>query len=302
MLEAAARELAESAKFVGIVTGFCVADADPPTAETDGPPGALFLARTLRALGQEVVLLSDRYTLPMLDLGRRLWGLDVELFEIPLSPDGERWIDSFFRSSLGSRLTHLISIERVGPSHTIESLNKQHRSCPSPVDRFLVEVPEDHRGVCHNMRGVAIDDYTAHAHRLFEVDAPTERRIPTIGIGDGGNEIGMGAVSWELLREALNREHAGRIICRVPTDFLILSGVSNWGAYALACATAALNGRSQLIANWSAERQRELIESLVRDAGAIDGLTRLHEPTVDGLPLNSYLDVLQEIRAGTTAQ
>jgi D-glutamate cyclase len=55
-LEAAARSLADSGKHVAIITGFCVAGGGPPAAETDGPPGALYLARTLTALGIDVTL------------------------------------------------------------------------------------------------------------------------------------------------------------------------------------------------------------------------------------------------------
>jgi hypothetical protein len=302
MLEGAARDLAKHTKAVGIVTGFCVADVDPPTAETDGPPGALYLARALAALDTDVVLISDRYALPLLDAGRRLWQLKVELFEVPLSCEDEHWIDAFFRSSIGKRLTHLISIERVGPSHTAESLAAQHRGSPTPLEQFLAEVRAEDRDVCHNMRGVDIDDHTAPTHRLFEAAQLRNQRIKTIGIGDGGNEIGMGALPWELLRATLKGELAGRIICRVATDYLILAGVSNWGGYALACAAANLGGRTDLIDAWNEDRQRHLIEALVRDAAAIDGLTRRREPTVDGLPLDRYLAVLEQIREKTMAR
>jgi hypothetical protein len=300
MLEAAARELAEHGQAVGIVTGFCVADVDPPAAETDGPPGALYLARALAALEIDTVLISDRYALSLLKLGCGIGGLKTQLFEIPLGRNEERWLDDFFRSPIGKRLSHLISVERVGPSHTPESLAAQRRDAPSPLlQRFLAEVPSEHRDVCHNMRGIAIDDCTAPAHRLFEAVRRGDRRIKTIGIGDGGNEIGMGSLPWESLREALSGNEAGRIICRIAVDFPILAGVSNWGAYALACAVASLRGRPDLLAAWDEESERELIEGLVHEAGAIDGRTRRREATVDGLTLDVHLDVLARIRSAT---
>src|SRR5437588_7193684 len=56
----ACRSIAEHpAPRVGIVTGFMIPSVDPPTGETDGPPGALFLARALCQLGIPSVLLSD---------------------------------------------------------------------------------------------------------------------------------------------------------------------------------------------------------------------------------------------------
>jgi hypothetical protein len=299
MLERAARDLAQSEGAVAIVTGFCVADVDPPVAETDGPPGALYLARALSALGREVALVSDGSALGLLEIGCRLWQLNVEVVELPLAGRGETKLDEWLASSLGKRLTHLIAIERVGPSHTLASLQGQPGNSPRAVERFVSEVPGQHRDACHNMRGVTIDRFTAPAHRLFEAARVGDRTITTLGIGDGGNEIGMGAIPWEVLRAALPDENAGRIICRVATDFLILAGVSNWGAYALACAIAGLRGRSDLIAEWDEVHEQELIDLLVREGGAVDGLTRQRTATVDGLPLDFYLGVLKQIRLMT---
>ena len=297
MLERAARDLASRAGAVAIVTGFCVADVEPPVAETDGPPGALYLARALSALGSQVALVSDGSAMSLLEIGCRLWQLDAELIEAPLAHCASAaWVDDFFDSSIGRRLTHLISIERVGPSHTLDSLNAQRGNSPEAVARFAREVPIEHRDACHNMRGVIIDKQTAPAHILFEAARARGRPIKTIAIGDGGNEIGMGTIPWELLCAALDDVWAGRIICRIAADDLILAGVSNWGAYALACAVANLRSRRGLIAEWDEAGQRELIESLVHEGGAIDGLTRRREPTVDGLPLDQYLGVLGQIR------
>src|SRR5262245_18414576 len=44
---------------VGIVTGFMIPSVEPPTGETDGPLGAIFLARAFATLGIETVLISD---------------------------------------------------------------------------------------------------------------------------------------------------------------------------------------------------------------------------------------------------
>lgn len=295
MLQRAARDLADESDAVAIVTGFCVADLEPPMAETDGPPGALYLARALLTLGKKVALVSDGSGLDLLRLGCRLWGLEAPLVSLAaLDGDKGRSLSDVLPPSLAGRLTHLIAIERVGPSHTSDSIRRQSGNTAAAIERYEREVPEEHRNRSHNMRGVIIDDFSAPAHRLF--DAARDQRITTIGIGDGGNEIGMGSLPWQVLRGALEAPHAGRIICRVATDFLLLAGVSNWGAYALACAVASLSGRGDLIANWDEASQRQLIEHLVREGGAVDGLTRRREATVDGLSLDAYLDVLRQIR------
>ena len=60
--------------------------------------------------------------------------------------------------------------------------------------RFERDVPPEHRDVCHNMRGRDITAWTAPAHLLFESVAKTRPDVRTIGIGDGGNELGMGSL------------------------------------------------------------------------------------------------------------
>ncbi|MEX2113580.1 MAG: glutamate cyclase domain-containing protein [Pirellulales bacterium] len=298
-LRAASLRLALDARSVAIVTGFCVVTPEGVTAETDGPPGALFLARALAALGIDVCLITDRYARPLLQCGIDLWRLEqVSLVEMPMCDDpaeAERWTDAFLASPRGTGLSHLIAIERPSPSHTTESLAAQQD--PSlPGDRFEAAVPEEHRGVCHNMLGELIQSFTADTHRLFDSISAQQLPIATIGIGDGGNEIGMGRFAWQTLVDAVGSPVAGRIAARVATDNAVIAGVSDWGAYALALSVACLRGANDLGRDWDATGERALIESMVRDAGAVDGLTRRREPTVDGLPLDVYLQPLDAMR------
>ena len=48
-----------------IVTGFYISSANAP--ETDGPPGAIAIGNALESIGYDVVYLSDRYTVPLLE-------------------------------------------------------------------------------------------------------------------------------------------------------------------------------------------------------------------------------------------
>src|SRR5262249_47316972 len=54
---------------IAVVTGFFIPLADPPCGETDGPLGALFLARALAPLGIKVVLVTDAFCAPALQAG-----------------------------------------------------------------------------------------------------------------------------------------------------------------------------------------------------------------------------------------
>src|SRR5262249_36601425 len=83
---AAGRSLAETRNAsVGIVTGFFIPTADPPGGETDGPLGAIFLARALLPLGIRVVLCTDFFCKQALEAGLSACGLsrDVPLWTIP---------------------------------------------------------------------------------------------------------------------------------------------------------------------------------------------------------------------------
>ena len=64
---------------------------------------------------------------------------------------------------------------------------------------------------------------------------PVRAPFLSIGIGDGGNEVGMGKIYSELLLES-SIPNVKDIACIVPTTYNIASSVSDWGGYALACA------------------------------------------------------------------
>jgi hypothetical protein len=318
-LRQAATSLARSAGGVAIVTGFCVVLDDRVTAETDGPPGALFLAKALTSLGVEVALISDAYGVPLLEAGYDALGLPHGIVhrmpfeegtcDVPAKATNapgsshatDAWIDEFLTSDIGRRLTHLIAIERCGPSHTLASLAAQDRAGPPPIALFEREVPPDHRDLCHNMRGMSIQGHTAKAHRLFEIIGERQLPIATIGIGDGGNEIGMGSFAWEQLYPAIARGPAARIACRIAVDFPLIAGVSNWGGYALAAAVCTLHGQTDLLDGW-ANREQALVRTLVRDAGAVDGVTRRAEATVDGLDPGVHRAVIEGIVATVAIQ
>ena len=216
--------------------------------------------------------MSDRFGSPLLRAGCAALNLpegivcevdDAEI-ELLLTGRGKAW-------------THLIATERVGPSHTLTSLLAQAREGDPPVRQFEQAVPPRQRNVCHNMRGMPVDSVTPPLHRLFEIIG--ERRLPivTLGLADGGNEIGMGRIAWETVCAAVASPVAGRIACRIATDYLILAGVSDWAAYALAACVCVERGRGDVLGPWNEARQRLLVETIVR-AGALDGVTRHRNP------------------------
>lgn len=65
--ELACASLAKGAGVV-IFTGFYIPTATPPAPETDGPLGALFIARTLLSLGRKVIITCEKTACPLLKL------------------------------------------------------------------------------------------------------------------------------------------------------------------------------------------------------------------------------------------
>ena len=298
----AAKHLAEHGRRAIIITGFFIPGASPPSAETDGPPGAALLAAALTHAGLSVQIVTDEPCRSAIDVAASEMGLAREdVSTIPTSRDEqEAWCANILsETSHRQPLTHLIALERVGPSHTSDSIHEQFRTAEFSDSQHLTEferlVPEADRGHCHNMRGECIDTHTAPFHILFEL-VMTRADICTIGIGDGGNEIGMGSIPWHELHRRLNSPNAARVPCRIATDWTIVAGVSNWGGQALAAATLLLKNKADAARGWTTHQQQQLLERLVTEGPAVDGITRLQEPTVDGLPFLTYIQPWEGLR------
>jgi Domain of unknown function (DUF4392) len=250
---AAARALL-GAQRVLITTGFVVASG---TAETDGPPGAAVLGRALGRLGARVRYTSDPVVLPALEASLRALHEPVDAFEYP---DGATAATDVLERE---RPTHLIAIERPGRSRGGDYLNARGLSVAQwnrPLDEMFLLARRRAAGG----RGRAAG-----------------RRCITIGVGDGGNEIGMGRVRAHLVREGALM---ARIASVVPVDHLVVAGVSNWGAYGIVAQLGRLTGQSLL---HTPADERRLIEACVA-AGATDGLTHRREPTVDALGADTH--------------
>jgi hypothetical protein len=259
-----------------IVTGFFIPHAQPPCGETDGPLGAIFLARAGQELGIKVVLVTDVFCRAALEAGLQACALEtkVPVLVLPDRRTPDAYTGWFTLQALQGKWlpagltlpTHLIALERVGPGFD---------------------------GCCRNMHGRDVTEEMCPAHRFFEKPRLLKRLNSTIGIGDGGNEIGMGKIPPEVI--ARNIPHGEQIACRVPTDHLIVAGVSNWGAYALAAGVAVLR-RSRLPASlFDVERERELLRIIVEQGPLVDGVTGRQTVTVDGLPFDDYAEPLRRI-------
>jgi hypothetical protein len=246
---AAARALVR-ARRVLVVTGFCV---PPGVAETDGPPGAAVLGRALRRLGAKVRYVTDPPVVAPLTAALEVLG---EPLDITVCPEAAGAVAALLAEE---RPTHVVAVERPGRSRSGEYLSA---------------------------RGEPLTAWNRPADVLFLATAGRARRPVTVGVGDGGNEIGMGNVRARLGRQG---GLAARIASTVRVDHLVVAGVSNWGAYGIVAALGRLRRRPLLHAG---AQERRMVEATVT-AGAVDGLTRRAEPTVDGLPLDTHVAIVE---------
>ncbi len=295
-LRSACQSIAQTPKpGIGVVTGFFIPDATPPAAETDGPLGALYVARALAPLGIRVALLTDNFASVALQAGLKETGLvdQVPLLVLPEpSDDWSEFESGAWRDLLQQcPLTHLVAIARVGPSPTLASKKQQYGDSP-PAD-FTAVLPKEKRDRCLTMRGRDVTDKMSPVHRLFEHAASQQPPLVTIGIGDGGNEIGMGKIPWGVLHR--NVRGGAHNACRVACDYLIVCGICNWGGYALAAGVRALLEKSSQASLFDPVIEKHLLEVMVRAGPLIDGVSGRPELSVDGQPFDRYVEKLTAI-------
>nr|XP_054303524.1 D-glutamate cyclase, mitochondrial isoform X2 [Pongo pygmaeus] len=286
------------ARSVLVTTGFPTHFNHEPPEETDGPPGAVALAAFLQALEKEVAIIVDQ----------RAWNLHQKIVEdaveqgvlkmqIPILTyqGGSVEAAQAFLCKNGDpqtpRFDHLVAIERAGRAADGNYYNARKMNIKHLVD--------------------PIDDLFLAAKKI--------PGISSTGVGDGGNELGMGKV-----KEAVRRHirHGDVIACDVEADFAVIAGVSNWGGYALACALYILYScavHSQYLRKavgpsraprdqaWtqalpSVIKEEKMLGILVQHK-VRSGVSGIVGMEVDGLPFhNTHAEMIQKLVDVTMAQ
>lgn len=122
-------------------------------------------------------------------------------------------------------------------------------------------------------------------------------------MGDGGNEIGFGAI-FDAAREIVPHGQACGCACNdgivtsTATQILYPASVSNFGAYALTCALGVLESKPLLLV--SADRIAAAVEAAVTN-GCLDGGT--FEPgrlADDGIPMEGVIALVNLLRTVAT--
>jgi hypothetical protein len=245
-----------------ITTGFRM----PPQAlggETDGPVGAASLGRALY-LGYKTsnFFLLEEELLKMMNEVARVAGLPISPdFLIPFPKTRDLAQKEAKRILKEIRPICIISIERPGANS---------------------------EGEYNTSRGINISEHIAKVDILFE--EAKQEGILTIGIGDVGNELGMGKIKEAVVQ---NVKTGSKVVPSVEVDIAIMAGVSNWGAHALAAMFAAIKGDLEVFHNGGIERT--MITECIRQK-AVDGSTRKPTITVDALPAEIHSSLVEMMK------
>ncbi|KAK7802048.1 hypothetical protein U0070_025721, partial [Myodes glareolus] len=284
------------ARSVLVTTGFPTHFNHEPPEETDGPPGAIALAAFLQALGKETSMVVDQRALSLhtklveeaVKQGVLTTPIPILTYQGGSVEDAQAFLckDGDPKSP---RFDHLVAIERAGRAADGSYYNARKMNIKHLVD--------------------PIDDLFLAAQKI--------PGISSTGVGDGGNELGMGKVKEAVKKFIRNGDV---IACDVEADFAVIAGVSNWGGYALACALYILNscdiherylrraiGPSRVAGeqSWtqalpSVAKEEKMLGILVQNQ-VRSGVSGIVGMEVDGLPFSGVHDeMIQKLVDATT--
>ncbi|QDU64917.1 hypothetical protein Pan216_58110 [Planctomycetes bacterium Pan216] len=146
-------------------------------------------------------------------------------------------------------------------------------------------------GTYRSMRGTDITAMTGPVDELFLDPGDSI----TIGIGDGGNEMGMGKVRERVI-DSIPR--GPQIATIVPAHHLLVAGTGDWGAWGLVAGLSLVVGRSLLP---SVEQARGWLDRFVA-AGAVDPFSLVAEARVDGLSWEVGAALLRDLHRVVDAE
>lgn len=250
-----------------------------PLGETDGPPGAIGLAHAIvRGIGARVMFLSEKEMIGALQAACIAAGLSV-------------YDQKDFGNIPGAILI------RDFPYVVSEAIHEGNRILDEWKPAAVITVEKMGRNlkdIYHSARGTDMSPLVAKVDYL--VEAAQKRGVLTIGIGDLGNEIGLGAVA-DVVREAIGpaiekcKCGCGKgIVTKVGTDVPIMATMSNWGSYGVVACLAGILGKPSVL--HTPEFERRVIEACVR-VGARDGATVSPALSSDGVSLEGNQAVVQ---------
>lgn len=270
-------------RFVFLATGSVTRSWVTPTiGETDGPPGTAVLARTLRECRGSIPMILTEETLieatvPILKAA----GLAV------VTPEQAIAAQEYHEKGYTS-VACIMPFPTEDQEAEVFATKLINEFDPAAIIS-IEKAGRGERGTYHNMRG---HDYSPGRARIdYLIDKAREMSIPTLAIGDGGNEIGMGNVK-QAVEEFV--PHGKTIASVTKVDLLLTASVSNWGCYAICAALALKNENAHFLHDASVEKR--MLDAAIL-SGHVDGATGKAETTVDGFSLETNIAIIEMLNS-----
>lgn len=292
----------EPAKPVGIVTGFTVINDKHESlgGENDGPPGAMAMAKFMVDNGTPVTLVVDSGSESSAFAAAKAIGM-VERDRNPIYLGAKK--EGFANSVLREGFSVQVVSHGPGAKPAHSSLDDVRGKLEAQGTDLLVSIerpgPSDDKGTLSNMGGKPITKFNADLSPLFEGKEGDGRQWETIGIGDGGNEIGTGGVA--SLTRSLRKPDGTQVVnkgdavaAKTETDHMVLASASNNGGLGLAIAAdvalRSLGGDTTVPLEEAVDKHIEtykgVIDGLYKRGISTDGVSKVNAQTVDGRALH----------------
>lgn len=276
----AARSLLERVNAGDRIVITCGAGVPPwlPKGESDGPPGGVAIASALTlGVGALPIFVSADIHQDAIVATAAAAGITIVDYATARQRTGAGSLAAFpsNEDSAAERAreimatytpTAIIAVETIGPN--------QH-------------------GISHSVLGRVGPIPSPSYHHLYALAA--EQGIYSVGVGDGGNEIGCGRIVDDVRRiqdygERCQCPCGGGMATTVATDALIIAAVSNWGGYGLAAMLACLLKEPTIL--HSPRTEERMLDACTR-AGAADGAYAAPIMSVDGIDADVSVAVVR---------
>lgn len=275
----AARGLYERVRpedMVIIATGMPVGPLQ--TGEQDGPVGAATLARALvLGLRANVLIVTEASNVDIV----RSAVISAGLYAYPL--------DQALVHPTAAAVEAFPTDAAEAEAEARRILSELHPQALIAIERAGANEYGEH----HAALGRSLTPWNAKVDVLFE--QAREAGILTIGIGDGGNELGCG-----LIREAVLEAVPGGRRCKCPCggsvvprfipDVLIMAAISNWGVYGIEACLSALLGRREVLHDREIDRR---VHEACAAAGAHNDGPLLLDPGTDAIAVPFHGHILE---------
>jgi hypothetical protein len=259
----------------------------PELGENDGPSGAAALIRALwLARRASCILVIEETLIPPMAATLQACGVAVTNLETTRKASAD-----------GTMACATLIPYPVTDAEGVAAAQDMLAQFKPDVMVSTERVGRNENGIYYNMRGRDYGMGRARIDMLF--DAGMAQGIPTLAVGDGGNEIGMGLVA-EVVKTSVPYAAPGDCDCGggigavSSADILMTAAVSNWGCTAICAAMALRTGDKRLIHTPAMEAR--LLEVMTTN-GLINSADGLIDPHVDGIKDTTHIALAEMAHA-----